>query len=63
MLDLSGVMVSPGFLAELLLALAASNHVEVTGDLESEFNLEVARKLVGQLDLADSVSVKERIPA
>ncbi len=61
-LDVSGEMLSPAILAELLLALAASNAVEVMAEAEAEFNLEMARKLVRQLDLADAVSVRSRIP-
>ena len=56
-LDISGVFVSPAFLAELLIALTATNAVEVIGGHESHFNLEMARKLVRQLALDDLVSV------
>ena len=62
-LDVSGVDVSPAFLAELLTALTATNAVEVTGGDDSRFNLDMAQKLVRQLGLGDLVSVSAETTA
>ncbi len=62
-LDLSDVMCSPSFLAELLVRLAARAKSIVLVDCDREMAMKVSR-LITQLDLSGRVSVEENaIPA
>ena len=56
--DVSGVFVSPSFLAELLTTLVQRGTVDVVGDEESSFNLHLATKLIPQLGLSEAVCVQ-----
>lgn len=61
--DASGVVMSPAFLAELFVVLAKTSRITLAADAESSYNLDLARNLVRQLGLSDRVRVEELAPA
>lgn len=56
-IELDSVFVSPSFLAELITLIETRGPVTVRAEAAS-FNLQLARKLVSQLQLANSVNVE-----
>lgn len=55
LVDVSGVFISPSFMAELLLGLVKRGPVQVVADEQTWFNLDMVRTLKRQLNIAIEV--------